>query len=235
MTVAAGSMGGLLAGCVPVAAPAAPQVVKETVVVEKAVEKAVTPVYMANVIRTLSNEYHQAWNRGGRLYAESQGQGKGYRTLLCEGDSEKQLTMMKALIQEGGKDVIFNIDPNQSPDAKPIADMCKAAGVYFVTQWNKPDDLHPWDYDPYWVCHMGVDGVPSGYYIAQELFKAMGGKGKIVALQGLLANVPAVQRFDGLKKALAENPEHRASGRPDRGVGSHQGRGRHGSLPGQVS
>ena len=79
---------------------------------------------------------------------------------------------MKALIQEGGKDVIFNIDPNQSPDAKPIADMCKAAGVYFVTQWNKPDDLHPWDYDPYWVCHMGVDGVPSGYYIAQELFKA---------------------------------------------------------------
>ena len=58
MTVAAGSMGGLLAGCVPVAAPAAPQVVKETVVVEKAVEKAVTPVYMANVIRTLSNEYH---------------------------------------------------------------------------------------------------------------------------------------------------------------------------------
>jgi ribose transport system substrate-binding protein len=206
MTVAAGSMGGLLAGCVPAGAPAAPQVIKETVVVEKAVEKAVTPVYMANVIRTLSNEYHQAWNRGGRLYAEAQGQGKGYRTLLCEGDSEKQLTMMKALIQEGGKDVIFNIDPNQSPDAKPIADMCKAAGVYFVTQWNKPDDLHPWDYDPYWVCHMGVDGVPSGYYIAQELFKAMGGKGKIVALQGLLANVPAVQRFDGLKKALAENP-----------------------------
>ena len=45
MTVAAGSMGGLLAGCVPPAAPAAPaapQVVKETVVVEKAVEKAVT-------------------------------------------------------------------------------------------------------------------------------------------------------------------------------------------------
>ena len=207
MTVAAGSMGGLLAGCVPAAAPAAPQVVKETVVVEKAVEKAVTPVYMANVIRTLSNEYHSMWNRGGRLYAESQGQGKGYRTLLCEGDSEKQLTMMKALIQEGGKDVIFNIDPNQSPDAKPIADMCKAAGVYFVTQWNKPDDLHPWDYDPFWVCHMGVDGVPSGYYIAKQLFDSMGGKGKIVALQGLLANVPAVQRFDGLKKALAEYPD----------------------------
>ena len=77
MTVAAGSMGGLLAGCVPAGAPAAPQVVKETVVVEKAVEKAVTPVYMANVIRTLSNEYHQAWNRGGRLYRRGARAGQG--------------------------------------------------------------------------------------------------------------------------------------------------------------
>ena len=78
MTVAAGSMGGLLAGCVPPAAPAAPQIVKETVVVP-AVPAAAKPVYMANVIRTLSNEYHSMWNRGGRVYAESQGQGKNYR------------------------------------------------------------------------------------------------------------------------------------------------------------
>jgi ribose transport system substrate-binding protein len=85
--------------------------------------------------------------------------------------------------------------------------MCAEAGVYFLTQWNKPDDLHPWDYDPYWVAHMGVDGVPSGYYVAKELFESMGGKGQIVALQGLLANVPAIQRFDGLKQALAEYPD----------------------------
>ncbi len=216
-TAVTGSLG-LLAGCAP-ATPPPPQIVKETVVVEKEkivekpVEKIVQataapfkPLYMGTVIRTLSNEYHAYWNRGGRIFAESVGQGKYHRGLHCEGDSEKQLTLMKALIQEGGKEVIFNVDPNQSPDAKPIADMCKAAGVYFVTQWNKPDDLHPWDYDPFWVCHMGVDGVPGGYFIAKSLFDAMGGKGKIVALQGLLANVPAVQRFNGLKKALAEYP-----------------------------
>jgi ribose transport system substrate-binding protein len=164
------------------------------------------PVYMGTVIRTLSNEYHSAWFRGGRIFAESVGMGPYHRGLHCESDSEKQLTLMKALIQEGGKDVVFNIDPNQSPDAKPIADLCKSAGVYFTTQWNKPDDLHPWDYDPFWVAHMGVDGVPSGYFVAKSLFDAMGGKGKVVALQGLLANVPAVQRFDGLKKALKEYP-----------------------------
>ncbi len=165
------------------------------------------PVYMANVIRTLSHDYHATWNRGGRLFAESVGQGGNYTALLCEGDSEKQLTLMKAFITKGGKDTLFNIDPNQSPDATPIAKLCAESGVYLVTQWNKPDDLHPWDYDPYWVCHMGVNGTPAGYAVAKELFKAMGGKGKIVALQGMLANVPAIQRFNGLKMALAENPD----------------------------
>ena len=172
--------------------------------------------YTGTVIRTLSNEYHAAWNRGGRIFAESIGQGQYNRPLLCEGDSEKQLTLMQALISEGGENVVFNIDPNQSPDAKPIADMCAEAKVYFMTQWNKPDDLHPWDYDPYWVAHMGVDGVPSGYYVATELFKAMGGEGQIVALQGLLANVPAIQRFDGLKQALDENPGIELRGRLNR-------------------
>ena len=162
--------------------------------------------YTGTVIRTLSNEYHAAWNRGGRIFAESIGQGQYNRGLHCEGDSEKQLTLMRALISEGGENVVFNVDPNQSPDAKPIADLCVESKVYFMTQWNKPADLHPWDYDPYWVAHMGVDGAPSGYYVATELFKAMGGSGKIVAIQGLLANVPAIERFDGLKQHLQKTP-----------------------------
>ncbi len=166
-----------------------------------------TPVYMGNVIRTLSNEYHAAWNRGGRIFAESVGMGEYYGALLCEGDSEKQLTLMKGMLTRGGKDVVFNIDPNQSPDAAPIAELCAEAGVYFITQWNKPDDLHPWDFDPYWVCHMGVNGVPAGYDVAVQMFEAMGGGGKIVALQGLLANVPAIQRFQGLQKAMEEYPD----------------------------
>jgi len=165
------------------------------------------PVYMGNVIRTLSNEYHAAWNRGGRIFAESVGMGPYYSALLCEGDSEKQLTLMKAILTKGGSDVVFNIDPNQSPDATPIAELCAEAGVYFLTQWNKPDDLHPWDFDPYWVCHMGVNGVPAGYDVAKQMFEAMGGGGKIVALQGLLANVPAIQRFQGLEKAMEEYPD----------------------------
>ena len=192
VTMATG--GAIVAGCAspaPAAAPAA---------------GAAKQIYTGTVIRTLANEYHAAWYRGGRLFAESIGSGPLHRGLHCEGDSQKQLTLMQALIQESGGNVVFNVDPNESADAKAIADLCVKNKVYFMTQWNKPDDLHPADYNPYWVAHMGVDGIPSGYYVAKELFTAMGGKGKVVALQGLLANVPAIQRFEGLKKALAEFP-----------------------------
>ena len=188
-----------LAGCVAPVAPAAAPVAGEAA--------AAAPVLMGTVIRTLANEYHAAWFKGGQMFADAVGQGAGHRGLHCEGDSQLQITMMRALIEEGGQNVIFNVDPNESPDARAIADLCLENKVYFLTQWNKPDDLHPWDYDPYWVAHMGVDGVPSGYYVAKQLFDAIGGKGKIVALQGLLANVPAIQRFDGLKQALAEYPD----------------------------
>ena len=199
--------GAVLAGCAPALAAATSAPTAPTAAAAAATLVPVAkPVYMGTVIRTLANEYHAAWYRGGRLFAESVGSGPLHRGLHCEGDSQKQLTLMQALIQESGGNVVFNIDPNESPDAKAIADLCVKNKVYFLTQWNKPDDLHPWDYNPYWVAHMGVDGIPSGYYVAKELFTAMGGKGKVVALQGLLANVPAIQRFEGLKKALKEFP-----------------------------
>ena len=43
--------------------------------------------------------------------------------------------------------------------------------------------------------------------MAEALFEAMGGAGGIVALGGILSNVPAIERKNGLDEALAENPE----------------------------
>ena len=46
-------------------------------------------------------------------------------------------------------------------EARTIVEDCANAGTYVVTQWNKPDDLHPWDINPHYVAHMSFDGVPS--------------------------------------------------------------------------
>ena len=87
-----------------------------------------------------------------------------------------------------------------------IVEDCAKAGAYVVTQWNKPNDLHPWDYNPNYVAHMSFSGVPTGKRIAQELINAMGGKGGIVGLGGILSNVPAIERRKGLDMAVADSP-----------------------------
>jgi ribose transport system substrate-binding protein len=158
-----------------------------------------------NSIRSLSNPYHASWNQGGEAF--SGWAGTEYATLVTEGNSEKGIADIKALIARTGGNMVLNVDPNESPDARPIVEACAEAGVYVTTQWNKPADLHPWDFDPYYVCHISFDGRPNGKAMAEALFQAMGGSGGIVALGGILSNVPAIERKAGLDEALAENPD----------------------------
>ena len=80
-----------------------------------------------------------------------------------------------------------------------------AAGGFVTTVWNKPDDLHPWDFGNNYVAHMSFDGAPAGQQTADALFEAMGGSGGIVALGGIPSNVPAIQRKAGLMEAIKAN------------------------------
>ncbi len=101
---------------------------------------------VVNSIRSLSNPYHATWNKGGAAFAKSVG--ADYVTLVTEGNSEKGIADIKAILAKTGGNCVINVDPNDSPDARPIVQACKDAGAYVVTQWNKPNDLHPWDFNP---------------------------------------------------------------------------------------
>jgi ribose transport system substrate-binding protein len=160
---------------------------------------------VVNSIRSLSNPYHATWNKGGAAFAKSVG--ADYVTLVTEGNSEKGIADIKAILAKTGGNCVINVDPNDSPDARPIVEACKAAGAYVVTQWNKPKDLHPWDFNPNYVAHISFSGVPYGKAMAETLIKAMGGKGGIVALGGIESNVPAIERKAGLEQALKDHPD----------------------------
>jgi len=160
---------------------------------------------VVNSIRSLSNPYHATWNNGGAAFAKAVG--AEYVTLVTEGNSEKGIADIKAILAKTGGNCVLNVDPNDSPDARPIVEAAKAAGAYVVTQWNKPADLHPWDFDPNYVAHISFSGVPYGKAMAEALIKAMGGKGGIVALGGIESNVPAIERKAGLEEALKANPD----------------------------
>jgi ribose transport system substrate-binding protein len=156
-------------------------------------------------IRDLANPYHAALGQGGMLYAKSIGQEQNCVILACEGSSEKQLNDIKALIARAKGEVVFLIDPNEGQDALAIAIECEKNKVYFVTQWNKPADVKVSDYK-YWVTHIGIDSVTTGYETAKTLFNAIGGKGKVFGVQGMLGNNAAIGRWEGFQKALKEYP-----------------------------
>jgi ribose transport system substrate-binding protein len=166
-------------------------------------KKSKEDIVLVEAIRSLSNPYHANWAKGGQFFADTQGM--KVQIITDEGDSQKQLAQIRSLLA-GNKTVVLNVDPNTSSDTQAIVRAVADAGGYVVTQWNKPDDLKPSDVGDNWVAHISFDGTVSGYEIAKKLFDAMGGSGGIIALQGILDNVPAKQRFAGLEKALGENP-----------------------------
>jgi ribose transport system substrate-binding protein len=165
---------------------------------------AAGPPTLVNSIRSLSNPYHATWNQGGAAFAKSVG--AEYVTLVTEGNSEKGIADIRAIIQKTGGNMVLNVDPNDAPDARPIVDDCMKAGVYLVTQWTRPADLHPWDRNPYYVCYITFDNLKYGEATADALIKAIGGSGGIVALGGILSSDAETGRRAGLEKALAANP-----------------------------
>lgn len=161
-------------------------------------------VVLVQSIRSLSNPYHANWAKGGEMFADSVG--LEVQTLANEGDSQQQLNQIRSVLS-GGKTVVLNVDPNTSSDTQAIVRAVQDAGGFVVTHWNKPDELMPQDVGDGWVAHVSFDGRVGGYETAKALFDAMGGSGGIIALQGILDNVPAKQRFAGLQKALDEDPD----------------------------
>lgn len=156
-------------------------------------------------IRGLDNPYHANYKVG----AEALGKELGLPvdTLSTEANSQKGISDIKAEVAKTGANMVLNIDPNQAPDVVPIAKILESAKVYWVNWWNKPDDVKVTDYK-YFIAHITFDSLGTGYFNAKELFKTFKtpNQGKIIALQGQLANTPAILRFKGLQKALAENP-----------------------------
>jgi ribose transport system substrate-binding protein len=156
-------------------------------------------------IRGLDNPYHANYAEGAKALGKMLG--LPVDILSSEGNSQKQFSDMKAEIAKTGGNMVVNFDPNEAPDVVPIAKMLEEAGVYWVNWWNKPADVKVEDY-PHWVSHIAFDAVGQGYFNAKELFKTFKtpNKGKIIAIQGMLSNNAAIGRFQGLQKALKENP-----------------------------
>ena len=166
---------------------------------------AASDLQFASSIRSLSNAFHVAWDKGSKAYADTVG--APYAALVTEGNSEKGIADIKAMLAKVGNKLVLGVDPNDVPDARPIVEAVAKAGAHVVTVWNKPDDLHPWDFGDHYVSHMTWSDEGPAEQTARILMDAMGKKGGVVHLGGIASNNPAIERLNGLKKALKDYPD----------------------------
>ena len=158
--------------------------------------------------RDRTNPYWNSIVSGAESFVESLGKPKSELIhLIHDGSNEKCVADIKALLSKTNGNAAIACDPNDSPNCRPTVEAVKAAGGHVFTIWNKTDDLHPWDFSDNWVGHMSWSDLEPTTKTATMLFEAMGGSGGVVGLGGIAANIPAIERHQGMMEATKKFPD----------------------------
>ena len=162
-------------------------------------------IRLVNSMREIAQPYHANLDKGGRLFAAWAGL-KNYVLQLNQGDSDKQISLMRLLVAANPRCTVFNVEPNADLVVKPMVDAANRSGAWIVTHWAHNEGLHPFDGNDHWIAHVAVDSLEAGVAISTRLVDAMGRTGGVVALQGRLDTDPARKRFAGLQQVLQHTP-----------------------------
>ncbi|HXL17646.1 MAG TPA: sugar ABC transporter substrate-binding protein [Streptosporangiaceae bacterium] len=162
---------------------------------------------LVNSMREIAQPYHVNLNKGGRMFATWAGLDSQYVLQLNQGDSDKQVALMRALLATNPQCTVFNVEPNADVVVKPMVETANQTGAWIVTHWAHNKGLHPFAGNDHWIAHVAVNSEEVGVAVSERLVAAIGGQGGIVALQGRLDTDPAQKRFAGLQKVLARHAD----------------------------
>jgi ribose transport system substrate-binding protein len=154
---------------------------------------------------TARNFWDAWWDRGSLNFATSVGREADYKLLENDGDRDLAVKQIETELSARAGNMALSVLAGSPDFTERIAKACFAQKVYFVTQFNKPPDLHPWLMNPYYVAHIANDDVLLGNRMAQALFRAMNYRGGIVALEGSVVDDAARDRLRGLEQMVQEN------------------------------
>lgn len=135
-----------------------------------------------------------------RLAADRVAIAAGARTLHYVPQTPDDVAQQKALVAEALARKPDGVLFNPTDDAAMAEDVAKiaAAGIPVVTFINRvPGDI---------LTFVGSDDIKVGRTIAEALVASLGGKGRIVALDGTPSARTARDRTVGLEQALARHP-----------------------------
>lgn len=114
---------------------------------------------------------------------------------------ENQIKAIRSFITQGVDVIAFA--PVVETGWEPVLKEAKKAGIPVILTDRSVDVKD----DSLYVTVIASDFVDEGRKAAEVLLKEMGGKGKIVELQGTVGSAPANDRKAGFQEVLAKNPD----------------------------
>jgi ribose transport system substrate-binding protein len=130
---------------------------------------------------------------------EAYGAEKGLQviTVDAKGDSATQVSQVQDLLTQGIDAFIYI--PAGAAAATVPTKLAKAQGVPVVNVDRNAEGA-PGD------TFIATDSVTSAYQVCKHIIEKAGGKGEMLMVHGQKGTTPEVDRTEGCKKAIAENP-----------------------------
>ena len=151
-----------------------------------------------------TNPYMASWIQGAKAVGAKLG--LPVHIVQSDGSSQKEIAGVQAEAAKGKK-VILSTNPVAASDVPAMANTIKANGGYIFVWWNMPPGMEPAQVGDHFVGFGTYNGVTAGECGAEHLIKAMGGKGNIIALPGVLDSTVSQERYAGLLATMKKYPE----------------------------
>jgi ribose transport system substrate-binding protein len=158
--------------------------------------KAADEITIAVFTKNLTNPSYQAF----RVAADQIAQAAGVRVIHFVPKQPDNVGEQKAMVEQVLKD---------RPDAVifiPVDDVAMIPSVKELNEAKIPVILVTNPLPGSFVTYVGADDYEIGYREAHYLFDTLGGKGKVVVIEGIPAAATNRERVRGYKRAVAEYP-----------------------------
>lgn len=143
-------------------------------------------------VSTTNNPFFVAMENGVKSEAAKQ----GVKVIIDDGNNDpaKQLNQVQDLIQQKVSAIILN--PADSQALSSAVQAANAANIPVITLDRSVDSGNV-------ACFIASNSVQAGKMAADELIKALGGKGQVVELQGILGTSAERDREKGFDQEIA--------------------------------
>jgi len=120
-----------------------------------------------------------------------------YATAATDGTTAGQVQVLENCVNQGYDGIcIAPVDPEA---CTPVIDRAIEQGIYVITiDTDAPNSKR--------LAFVGTDNVEFGRKLAEKAVELTGGEGKVVILNGMPTQLGMVQRLQGIREVLAENP-----------------------------